>query len=147
MMGTLLAGGFATQTAQAKSGAGEATSEPAAASATPQETTPRETATPTPEPSATPEPTEEETDAPSGTTCASPYTVQAGEWVYSIGRKCGLDPQAIIDANNLVPPYLLYPGDTLDLPGGSQAPDDNGSASNGACASPYTVKAGEWRAS
>jgi LysM repeat protein len=44
------------------------------------------------------------------------YVVQEGEWVYSIARKFGVDPQAIIDANNLQPPYVLHPGDTLIIP-------------------------------
>lgn len=44
------------------------------------------------------------------------YTVQSGEWVYSIARKFGVDPQAIIDLNNLPFPYTLYPGDVLIIP-------------------------------
>jgi LysM repeat protein len=42
--------------------------------------------------------------------------VQKGEWVWSIGRKCNIDPNAIIRTNGLVYPYLLYPGDKLTLP-------------------------------
>jgi LysM repeat protein len=53
------------------------------------------------------------------TTCgASTYTVLQGEWVYSIARKFGVDPQAIIDLNGLVAPYALTPGQTLKIPGG-----------------------------
>lgn len=45
------------------------------------------------------------------------YTVQQGEWVYSIGRKFGVDPNAIIQANNLQPPnYTVYPGQVLTIP-------------------------------
>ena len=44
------------------------------------------------------------------------YIVQAGEWVYSIARKFGVDPQAIIDANNLVAPYTLSVGQKLTIP-------------------------------
>jgi LysM repeat protein len=83
-----------------------------------------------------------ETEEPT-TACKSPYTVQSGEWVYSIARKCGLDPDDIIAVNNLVAPFLLYPGDTLDLPGGGgDAPAEQPSSST--CDSPYTVKAGDW---
>jgi LysM repeat protein len=44
------------------------------------------------------------------------HTVQSGETIYSIGRLYGVDPQAIIDANNLVNPSLIRPGDTLVIP-------------------------------
>ena len=44
------------------------------------------------------------------------YIVQSGDWIYSIARKFGVDPQAIIDANNLVFPYTIYPGDKLYIP-------------------------------
>jgi membrane-bound lytic murein transglycosylase D len=44
------------------------------------------------------------------------YTVQEGEWVYSIARKFGVDPYAIIEANNLQSPYTLYPGQVLVIP-------------------------------
>ncbi len=52
------------------------------------------------------------------TTCGpTSYTVLSGEWVYSIARKFGLDPQEIIDLNGLVAPYALTPGQSLKLPG------------------------------
>lgn len=44
------------------------------------------------------------------------YVVQSGEWVYSIARKFGVDPQAIIDANHLAAPYTLSVGQTLIIP-------------------------------
>jgi membrane-bound lytic murein transglycosylase D len=50
------------------------------------------------------------------------YVVQPGEWVYSIARKFGVDPQAIIDLNNLVYPYTLSVGQKLKIPGAAQAP-------------------------
>lgn len=46
------------------------------------------------------------------------HTVQAGEGIYAIARQYGVDPQAIIDANNLVNPHLIYPGDQLVIPVG-----------------------------
>lgn len=45
-------------------------------------------------------------------------TVRKGDTVYAIGRRTGVDPRAIISANNLRPPYVLHPGDTLVLTGG-----------------------------
>ncbi len=130
-MQDILQGGFATQTAIAR---GEGAQPAATATETVIEVP---TATEVPAPTATLAPTQ----AVSGS-CSSPYTVQAGEWVYSIGRKCGVDPQAIINANNLQPPYLLFPGDKLTLPSGSEssAPPSGGAS----CTSPYTVSLGEW---
>ncbi|MGD2252497.1 MAG: LysM peptidoglycan-binding domain-containing protein [Anaerolineales bacterium] len=52
------------------------------------------------------------TPAPGGTT----HTVKAGEWVYSIARKYGVTPEAIIQANGLISPYTIYPGMVLTIP-------------------------------
>ena len=117
-------GGFATQTAQALEAAPE--------DATPQAPVEEATATEGPEATATSEaeptaaPAVEATAVPTetGGSCTSPYTVQAGEWIWSIGRKCNISPQAIIDANNLACYYDLagklqcpvYAGDQLVLP-------------------------------
>jgi LysM repeat protein len=131
-------GGFATQTAQALQGTpgqGEQ------AGQTPEATaeTPGSGEIATPVPGATEVPGGEPTAAPpAGNTpvataqpttavgggCTSPYTVQSGEWVWSIGRKCNISPQAIIDANNLACYYdfygtlqcPVYAGDKLVLP-------------------------------
>lgn len=45
-------------------------------------------------------------------------TVRKGDTVYAISRRTGVDPRAIIAANNLKPPYVLHPGETLVLTGG-----------------------------
>lgn len=44
------------------------------------------------------------------------HVVQQGEWLYSIARKYGISWEAIADANNLVYPYTVYPGDVLYIP-------------------------------
>lgn len=49
----------------------------------------------------------------SGTTV---HIVQPGEWVWQIARLYGIDPQAIIDANNLANPASISPGDELIIP-------------------------------
>jgi LysM repeat protein len=49
----------------------------------------------------------------SGTTV---HIVQPGEWVWQIARLYGVDPQAIIDANNLANPASISPGDELIIP-------------------------------
>ena len=141
-----------TQTAQAAAGSGAATSTPlvvvtqstpSAASATPGAGTPKATTGTT----------------VAATTCGpSNYTVLQGEWVYSIARKFGVDPQAIIDLNNLVAPYELAPGQSLKIPGscpagttpvvvatvtpGGPTITPGGTAAAGGTS--YTVLAGEW---
>jgi LysM repeat protein len=44
------------------------------------------------------------------------HVVQSGEWIWSIARLYGIDPQVIIDANNLTSPGIIYPGDELIIP-------------------------------
>ncbi len=103
-------------------------------------------ATATPEPVATTAPAEP-TTAPTPTAepvaCSSPYKVSEGEWVYSIARKCGLDPDEIISVNGLFFPFTLYPGDELTLPSATSGSDGQ-SVSTATCPSPYTVQLGEW---
>jgi LysM repeat protein len=121
-------GGFATQTAQAM----EANQQGVTPEATPEaptgegEATEEPSAEPTTEggESQPPAPTAAPTSAPASSSCASPYTVQTGEWVWSIGRKCNISPQAIIDANNLACFYdgagnlqcPVFAGDKLVFP-------------------------------
>ena len=133
-METAVAGGeFATQTAAA-SGAGQQSEQPGGEATEPPQATEAPTAeppqateapsaeSPTSEPTA--EPPSQSESGSSGGSCESPYTVSRGEWVWSIGRKCNISPQAIISANNLACYYDLagrlqcpvYPGDTLMLP-------------------------------
>ncbi|GAP62946.1 hypothetical protein ARMA_1369 [Ardenticatena maritima] len=42
--------------------------------------------------------------------------MQEGEWLYAIARTYGVSPDAIIAANNLQPPYTVYPGQKLIIP-------------------------------
>lgn len=44
------------------------------------------------------------------------HVVQQGEWLFSIARKYGVSWVSIKDANNLVYPYIVYPGDVLYIP-------------------------------
>ena len=54
----------------------------------------------------------------SGTTPAGGriHVVKPGEWIWQIARIYGVDPQAIIDANNLANPGLIFPGLELKIP-------------------------------
>lgn len=49
----------------------------------------------------------------SGAVATGTITVEKGDTVYAISRRTGVDPKAIIAANNLKPPYILHPGDKL----------------------------------
>jgi LysM repeat protein len=44
------------------------------------------------------------------------HVVKLGEWIWQIARIYGVDPQAIIDANNLANPGLIFPGMELKIP-------------------------------
>lgn len=44
------------------------------------------------------------------------HVVKLGEWIWQIARIYGVDPQAIIDANNLSNPGLIFPGMELTIP-------------------------------
>jgi murein DD-endopeptidase MepM/ murein hydrolase activator NlpD len=46
--------------------------------------------------------------------------VAPGDTVYSIARQYGVPVRALIDANNLQPPFQLSPGTTLRLPAGQE---------------------------
>ena len=90
----------ATLTAQVEPGT-EPIVEPTATEPPVVEEVPAATATPMAEPTAAPEPTEEPSPEapatqPEAASCASPYTVSEGEWVWNIARKCGLDPDEVI---------------------------------------------------
>jgi LysM repeat protein len=53
-----------------------------------------------------------------GTTVAggTVHVVKPGEWIWQIARIYGVNPQAIIDANNLTNPALIFPGMELTIP-------------------------------
>lgn len=90
-----------TQTAQAE-GAGAATATPAEA-----------TVEPTGEAAATATPMAEIATATPG---YIEYTVQPGDWIFKIARDYGVDPQAIIDLNDLTNPADISPGIVLKIP-------------------------------
>ncbi|WP_254434830.1 LysM peptidoglycan-binding domain-containing M23 family metallopeptidase [Magnetospirillum sp. UT-4] len=49
--------------------------------------------------------------------CGGAVTVTAGDTVYGVARRCNVSVRAVIEANNLQPPYLLTPGLVLRIPG------------------------------
>jgi lysozyme len=46
------------------------------------------------------------------------HTVQRGETLYLISVQYGVSWPSIAEANNLSSPYVIYPGQTLVIPGG-----------------------------
>jgi LysM repeat protein len=53
-------------------------------------------------------------------TCGPTYVVQYGDTMRKIATKCGVDVWALIAANPQIPNYnLIYPGQVLNMPGGS----------------------------
>lgn len=107
------------------------------------------TSTPTPLPtsdpqeSATPEP-DQPTATPDGQ--ITEYTILPGDWIFKIAREFGVDPQAIIDLNELVNPGALEVGTVLKIPASDVAPpataDDTDTIVEGGTT--HIVAAGEW---
>jgi LysM repeat protein len=89
-------------------------------------------ATNTPQPTLAQVPTQAlTTPLPGGTT----YTVKAGDRLFSIGRQFGVNPYSIAQANNILPPYIIRPGQVLQIPSGGTTPPPSGRT--------YTVVAGD----
>lgn len=57
------------------------------------------------------------TQAPAGSSEQSPsrYRVTKGDTIYSIARRYGLSPAKLAAANNIHPPYRIFPGQHLSL--------------------------------
>lgn len=51
--------------------------------------------------------------------CGATIATYPGDTVYSIARRCNVSVRELIEANNLQAPYLINPGMTLRIPGGS----------------------------
>ncbi len=67
-------------------------------------------------PASTPPAVLQATTVPGGRLCPQRYVVQSGDYPYAIARKCGVSPQAILDANPGINPNNLTPGMTLNIP-------------------------------
>jgi LysM repeat protein len=62
-------------------------------------------------------PTPASAPGPGGT-----HSVASGDTLSSIGRKLGVDWQALAQLNNICAPYTIYPGEVLLVPGSTPAP-------------------------
>jgi LysM repeat protein len=83
------------------------------------------------------------------------YTVKPGDWIWQIARNFGVDPQEIIDANNLADPASISPGMVLLIPTGetgviaTRTPETasgtpTGSETPSGAVVIHVVKPGEW---
>ena len=59
---------------------------------------------------------------PASSAASGEYRVQRGDTLASIARRHGTDYPTLARLNGLRPPYTIYPGQRLRLPGGSAAP-------------------------
>jgi LysM repeat protein len=123
-IGTLITG-QATQTAIAAAGGGgevlppTATLDPALGGAV---ATPAPTVAiplPTTDPNVAALPTAVPPATGATTPCPNPYTIQTGEWIYQIARKCGLAAKDIVAANPGINPNYVVPGQLINLPTGT----------------------------
>jgi LysM repeat protein len=71
------------------------------------------------------------------------HIVKPGEYVAQIARMYGVSSQAIIQANNLWHPNLIYPGQRLLIPGYCKEPPP-GPACSSKCTTVYVVKRGDY---
>lgn len=60
----------------------------------------------------------ETTVAPPAPPAGGVYTVIAGDTIYVVARRFGVTVRSLIDANNLQPPFQLFPGQVLNVPTG-----------------------------
>jgi LysM repeat protein len=71
------------------------------------------------------------------------YTVKRGDTLGSIARSLGVSSSAIVQANGISNPDLLYVGQKLVIPGGSSTGGSSAPAPRPTANTTYTVKAGD----
>jgi LysM repeat protein len=104
--------------------------------------------------SSTPGPNAVITPASTGTgtgNAPGTYTVQRGDWFYAIARKFGVSVSALQAANPTINANAVYPGQVLNIPGGSTGGSTGGTTggeqpvapSGGSSGSSYVVRQGD----
>ena len=58
-------------------------------------------------------------DTPDASQIPDTYTVQKGDSLYSIGSRLGVSWSALAVENSIAPPYIIYAGQVLKVPGGT----------------------------
>lgn len=82
-------------------------------------------------------------NASQGTVSAT-YTVRSGDCLSVIGARLGVSWQSIAQANGIRPPYTIYPGQVVRIPGGTYG--DTYTVRSGDCLSVIGAKHGiDWR--
>lgn len=64
----------------------------------------------------TPAPGASATPAPAQPACTGSYTVKTGDNLFRIAFNCGLTTEQMARANNIQPPYRIFPGQVLKYP-------------------------------
>ena len=59
-------------------------------------------------------------DTPDASQTPDTYTVQKGDSLYSIGNRLGVSWSELAVANSIAPPYIIYAGQVLNVPGGTE---------------------------
>ncbi len=73
------------------------------------------------------------------------YIVQPGDWLAKIATRFGVTVQAILDANGLANPNLIFVGQRLVIPtGGGSAPTSAPPSPGNTGSSVYIVQSGDW---
>ena len=82
-------------------------------------------------------------NASQGTVSAT-YTVRSGDCLSVIGARLGVSWQSIAQANGITPPYTIYPGQVIVIPGGTY--DNTYTVRSGDCLSVIGARHGvDWR--
>ncbi|MCC7076208.1 MAG: LysM peptidoglycan-binding domain-containing protein [Acidimicrobiia bacterium] len=78
--------------------------------------------------------------AANGSVGSGPYRVVKGDSVWKIAARAGVSWRAVADANGLGPPYLIRPGQTLQIPG--EGTSDTGGGAGTPAPAPQAVQPG-----
>lgn len=79
---------------------------------------------------------------PSNYNTASTYVVKSGDCLSTIGSKLGVNWKEIASANGINSPYIIYVGQVLTIPGGSNQTTTSSSTTSNTTTT-YTVKSGD----
>ncbi len=78
-----------------------------------------------------------------GVACPNPYTVQSGDWIYQIARKCGVAARDIIAANPGINANAIVPGQVINLPTGTSTTPATAVPPAAGCTGTRTVASGD----
>jgi LysM repeat protein len=83
--------------------------------------------------------------ASAGSGCGSTYVVQPGDWLSRIARRCGVTLSALYAANPWASYYYyIYPGQVLNIPGGSGGPGPGPGGGYSSCGPMYSEYYGNY---